>query len=88
MPEPHLTPGGGFLYAATPTIFVPEQRSPQQEMMAQSVDRFLAAEVEPHYAEFEAQAPGVATRFMAGLGELGVLGVEIPERYGGLGLGL
>ncbi len=90
MDESAFTPGGAFLFAATPpaSVFTPEKRSPQQEMMAASVDRFIASEVTPHYAEFEAHAPQVAARFMAGLGSLGVLGVEIPERFGGLGLTL
>ncbi|KPI07553.1 Long-chain-acyl-CoA dehydrogenase [Actinobacteria bacterium OK074] len=46
---------------------------------------FVAAEVVPHYAEWE-KSGRLPRSFFEQLGALGVLGVAIPEEYGGAGV--
>jgi butyryl-CoA dehydrogenase len=57
----------------------PEQR----EIQAVARD-FAAAEIEPNASEWD-RAHGFPPELLARLGELGLLGVCVPERYGGAG---
>ena len=67
-------------------IFIPEEFSEEQKMMAQACQDFIDKEVFPYQDRIDSMEKG----FMAGLltkaGELGLLGVGIPEKYGGLGM--
>ncbi|HTY80557.1 MAG TPA: acyl-CoA dehydrogenase family protein [Candidatus Bathyarchaeia archaeon] len=56
----------------------------QHEMFRQSVRSFVEKEVEPHIEEWE-QAGQIPKSIWPRLGELGFLGVEYDERYGGGG---
>ncbi|WP_405885235.1 acyl-CoA dehydrogenase family protein [Streptomyces sp. NBC_01136] len=55
------------------------------EAFRQLVRDFVAKEVVPHYAEWE-QAGRLPRELFEKLGSLGVLGMSIPEAYGGAGL--
>ena len=48
------------------------------------VREFIEREVVPHYAGWE-QAGEIPREFFGKLGELGVMGMAIPEKYGGAG---
>ncbi len=80
--------GGEFLIRETlpEEIFIPEEFSEEQKMMAQACQDFIDKEVFPYQDRIDSMEEG----FMAGLltkaGELGLLGVSIPEKYGGLGM--
>ena len=80
--------GGEFLIRETlpEEIFIPEEFSEEQKMMAQACQDFIDKEVFPYQDRIDSMEKG----FMAGLltkaGELGLLGVSIPEKYGGLGM--
>ena len=56
----------------------------QHEMFRQSVRAFVQKEVEPHVAEWE-EAGQIPRSIWPRMGELGFLGVEYAERYGGAG---
>lgn len=58
--------------------------TPEQETFRRELRRFAAAELAPKYAERAAKAefPWEAHRQLA---ELGVLGIGLPEKYGGTG---
>ena len=59
-----------------------------QELVAlqSSVRDFCEREVKPHARAWDAQEK-FPTEVVKGLGSLGVLGVKVPEEYGGAGLG-
>jgi alkylation response protein AidB-like acyl-CoA dehydrogenase len=79
--------GGEFLVRETPPglAFTPEDFNEEQRLMADSAREFLAAEVLPHLARIDAQEAGLMERIMDKAGELGLLGITVPEAYGGLG---
>ncbi|HZG04803.1 MAG TPA: acyl-CoA dehydrogenase family protein [Streptomyces sp.] len=54
------------------------------EAFRETIRDFIAAEVVPHYDEWEKQGY-VPRSLYRKLGELGVFGIEVPEEYGGAG---
>ena len=85
---PHLT-GGNFLLAETePSLtFTPEDLTSEQRLMAQTAEKFMEKEVLPNLEALEHQEPGLAQKAFRKAGELGLLGMEVPTDYDGLGLG-
>src|ERR1700750_2687084 len=82
-----LTPGGGFLLEKTgsATILTPEMLSDEQRMMRETAEDFMRREVEPRTVEIEQKKPGIMRGLLEKAGEVGLLGHDIPEAYGGLG---
>ncbi|MBI3975740.1 MAG: acyl-CoA dehydrogenase family protein [Armatimonadetes bacterium] len=82
------TRGGGFLLeeAAPADIFTPERLTEEQRLAARTMQEFLEREVLPHTKTLEGKDWDLTRRLIRRLGDLGVLGAEIPEAYGGLGL--
>jgi alkylation response protein AidB-like acyl-CoA dehydrogenase len=80
--------GGGFLLeeAAPADVFIPERLNEEQRLAARTIQEFLEREVLPHTQTLEGKDWALTRRLIGRLGELGVLGAEIPEAYGGLGL--
>jgi alkylation response protein AidB-like acyl-CoA dehydrogenase len=56
-------------------------------MMKEAVMEFNDREIIPHKARFEAKDYALTEECMKKAGELGFLGVAVPEEYGGLGMG-
>lgn len=81
--------GGQFLVEETACedIFTPEDFSEEQNMMKESVRDFVDQEIWPKKDRFEAKDYGLTEEIMRKAGELGLLGVAVPEAYGGLGMG-
>lgn len=81
--------GGQFLVKETPCedVFTPEDFSEEQKMMKEAVMEFNDREVIPNKARFEAKDYALTESCMKKAGELGFLGVAVPEAYGGLGMG-
>lgn len=79
--------GGEFLIKEThyQDVFIPEEFDEEQQMIAQTCRDFLAAEVNPILDRIDAQEEGLMPSLMDKAGELGILGVSIPEEYGGFG---
>ncbi|MDA3859806.1 MAG: acyl-CoA dehydrogenase family protein [Melioribacteraceae bacterium] len=79
--------GGEFLVKETDpaTIFIPEELSEEQNMMADLAAEFVAKEISPNLDRIDKQEPGLTVKLVEKAGELGLLGVSIPEEYGGLG---
>ncbi|MBU6400338.1 MAG: acyl-CoA dehydrogenase family protein [Verrucomicrobia bacterium] len=85
---PHLTGGNFLLTEADPAlVFTPEDLSAEQRQIAESAEEFMTKEVLPRLDALERQEPDVAVRLFRQAGELGLLAIEVPEEYGGLGLG-
>ena len=55
--------------------------------MRDSAKEFIDREVVPHHERFESKDYALTEETMRKLGEMGFLGVTVPEQYGGLGMG-
>ena len=80
--------GGSFLIEdrEPSEVFSPEDITDEQRMFARTAEEFLRKEVIPREAEIYAKDYAVHRELMRKAGELGLLMIDIPERYGGLGL--
>jgi alkylation response protein AidB-like acyl-CoA dehydrogenase len=80
--------GGEFLIReTTPSeIFIPEEWSEEHRMIAQTCIGFLDAEIVPNLDRIDSMEEGLMESILEKAGELGLLGVSIPEDYNGLGL--
>jgi len=87
--EKDATRGGQFLVKETRSedIFTPEDFSEEQLMMKQMVKEFVDKEIWPNKNRFENKDYAFTEECMKKAGELGLLGVAVPEEYGGLGMG-
>ena len=87
--EQVLLKGGEFMIKASAPdeIFTPEDFSEEQIMMRDSVKEFIDREVWPYKDRFEKKDYELTKTCMEKAGELGFLGVAVPEEYGGLGMG-
>lgn len=79
--------GGEFVIRETPytDIFIPEEFDEEAQMIRQTCVDFLDAEVLNKLDRIDAQEEGLMQSLMDKSGELGMLGVSIPEEYGGFG---
>ncbi|MBI4576914.1 MAG: acyl-CoA dehydrogenase family protein [Planctomycetes bacterium] len=68
-------------------LFLPESITEDDRLMLDTAREFMEREVLPRAAELEADKLRVSRELLRRAGELGLLGVEVPEEYGGLGLG-
>ncbi|WP_100628657.1 acyl-CoA dehydrogenase family protein [Algoriphagus formosus] len=81
--------GGEFLIRETEAqdVFIPEQFSEEQKMMAQACQDFIDTEITPNIEEIDSMKnPDLVPSIFKKAGELGLLGVSVPEQYGGLGM--
>ncbi len=60
--------------------------TPEHEQIADTVRKFVAKEINPHIADWEAAGQFPIHAVFKKMGELGLLGVKYPAEYGGLGL--
>ena len=79
--------GGEFLIRESNAqdIFIPEEFNEEQRMIAQSSLEFLEQHVWPHLDRIDALEEGLMPSLLEKAGELGLLGISIPEEYGGFG---
>src|SRR2546428_6622410 len=79
--------GGEFLISETEfqDIFIPEEWDEEQLMIAKTCQDFLVAEVFPNLDRIDNHEEGLMESLMDKSGELGILGVSVPEEYGGFG---
>ena len=80
--------GAAFVVQETTAqnIFTPEDFSEEQIMMKESVQEFVSREIIPHRERFESKDYAFNHEVMQKAGELGFLGVAVPEAYNGLGM--
>ncbi len=81
--------GGQFLVKETKAedVFTPEDFSEEQKMMRDSAKEFVDRELWAHWERFETKDYDYTEACMKKAGELGLLGVAVPEAYDGLGMG-
>ena len=79
--------GGEFLIkdAKPESVFIPEDLSEDQRMMADAAREFVDKEIWPKLDAIDKQEPNLTISLLEKAGELGLLGTAIPEEYGGLG---
>jgi alkylation response protein AidB-like acyl-CoA dehydrogenase len=87
--EKELLRGGQFLVKETDCqdVFTPEDFNEEQTMMKEAVMEFNDREIIAHRERFEKKDYAFTEECMVKAGELGFLGVAVPEEYGGLGMG-
>jgi len=87
--EKDILRGGQFLVKETKCddVFTPEDFSEEQNMMKDAVMEFNDREIIAHRERFEKKDFAFTEECMVKAGELGFLGVAVPEAYGGLGMG-
>ncbi|MDG3581492.1 acyl-CoA dehydrogenase family protein [Galbibacter pacificus] len=85
----NITRGGQFLIKETKAedIFTPEDLTEEQKMMRDSVKEFVDREVWPNKKRFEEKDYAFTEEIMRKAGEMGLLGIAVPEEYDGLGMG-
>ncbi|MGB3948704.1 MAG: acyl-CoA dehydrogenase family protein, partial [Bacteroidia bacterium] len=79
--------GGEFLIKETDAndIFIPEEWNEEQLMIAKSCQDFLVQNVWPNLNRIDKQEPGLMEDLLNKAGELGLLGISVPEEFGGFG---
>ncbi len=82
-----LLKGGEYLIKETDpqSVFIPEELNEEQKMMTESAQEFVEKEIWPKLDAIDKQESGLTVSLLKKAGELGLLGVAIPEEYGGLG---
>jgi len=80
--------GGSFLIEdrTTQEIFTPEDFTEEHRMIAETTRQFIDNEVVPHIGELEKHNWKLARELVGKAADLGLIGANIPEEYGGLGL--
>ncbi|WP_294241492.1 acyl-CoA dehydrogenase family protein [uncultured Chryseobacterium sp.] len=85
----NIVKGGEFLIKEIPAdeIFSLEELNEEQKMLRDSAKEFIDREVVPQKERFEKKDYALTEEVMRKLGEMGMLGIAVPEQYGGLGMG-
>lgn len=87
MEEKKLITGGEFLVKETDLedVFIPEEFDEEQRMIGETCNDFLETEIFPVVDRIDAQEEGLMSRLLKKSGELGLLGITVPEEYEGFG---
>jgi alkylation response protein AidB-like acyl-CoA dehydrogenase len=80
--------GGAWLIEDAPadSIFTPEKLSDEHRLISQTADEFMTNEVLPAIERLEQKDWTLARDLVRRAGELGLLGTDVPEALGGVGL--
>jgi alkylation response protein AidB-like acyl-CoA dehydrogenase len=80
--------GGEWLLqpADADTVFTPERLTDEHRLIARTAQQFVDNEVLPVLDELEQKDWDLARKLVQRGGDLGLLGVDVPEEYGGVGL--
>jgi len=87
MSEKKALKGGEFLIRETDAadVFIPEEFDEEQKMMAQTCRDFTESRVLPAMDKLEEHDNELLTKLLKEAGELGLLGISVPEEYEGFG---
>ena len=80
--------GGEFILkeSLSDEIFTPEDFSEEQLMMKDTIIDFMDREIWPDKMKYEEKNYDLTVQAMKKMGELGLLGVSLEEKYGGMGM--
>lgn len=79
--------GGSFFYQEPPEVFSVEDFGSDESLMIATAEQFSRKEVLPLVERIERQEEGLMPELIRKAGQLGLLGIDAAEEYGGLGLG-
>ena len=87
--EDKIIKGGEFLVKETKAedVFIREEFGEEQMMMLSATVEFSEKEVKPHLMRFENKEYSLVEELMRKAGNLGLLAINVPEKYQGLGMG-
>jgi len=80
--------GGEFILKETLSndVFTPEDFSEEQIMMKETIVDFMDREIWPDKMKYEEKNYDLTVQAMKKIGDLGLLGVTLEEKYGGMGM--
>ena len=80
--------GGSWLIedATADSIFTPEKLSEEHRLIGQTAGEFITNEVSPAIDRLEQKDWALARQLVRRAGDLGLLGADVPEAFGGVGL--
>ena len=83
-----LIKGGAFLVEdmEAERVFTPEDFTDEQKMIAKTTEDYVKNEVTPIVDKLENHEFENSVKLLKSAGDLGLLGADVPEEYGGLGL--
>jgi alkylation response protein AidB-like acyl-CoA dehydrogenase len=86
--QKQVVQGGAFMIEdrTTQEVFTPEDFTEEHRMIAETTRQFIDNEVVPHIGELEKHDWKLARELVRKAADLGLIGANIPEEYGGLGL--
>ena len=84
----HMKKGGAFLIeeVTADQMFTTEDFTDEHKMIAKTTEDYILGDVLPYIDEIEEHNFDHSVRLLKKAGELGLLGADVPEEYGGLGL--
>ena len=77
---------GAFLETTPETLFTPEQFDAESRQMAEATERFVREQVAPYVKRLEHGEPAQMREILIDSAMLGLLGIDVPQAFGGLGL--
>jgi alkylation response protein AidB-like acyl-CoA dehydrogenase len=87
MENSKLLKSGEFLVSEVESkdVFIPEEFNEEQRMIAQTCSDFLEAEIYPNLEKVEKSDRELMKSMLKKSGDLGLMGISIPEEFGGFG---
>lgn len=78
--------GGEFLIkeSGASDVFTPEEYNDDQKMIASMANEFLEKRIWPNVIKLDKHEPGLMEALLTEAGQLGLLGMAVPEEYGGM----
>jgi alkylation response protein AidB-like acyl-CoA dehydrogenase len=82
--------GGSFLIEPTTIeqFYSPEDFTEEHHAIARTTEEFWTKEIAPNVDAIQHQEPGIAVSVLRKAGELGLIAVLLPEKYGGMEMDL
>jgi len=83
-----LIKGGSFLIedVTLDRVFTPEDFTDEHKMIAKTAEDYVTNEVLPQVEKLENHEFDISVKLLKEAGELGLLGADVAEEYGGIGL--
>ncbi len=87
MSDTLITTGGEFLIKEieAKNIFIPEEFDEEQRMIYQTCEDFLEKDIYPNLEKIDKKEKGLIRKLLGNAGELGLLGISVPEELEGFG---
>ncbi len=80
--------GGEFLIRDVDCheVFIPEEWTEEQKMIIQTCEDFVKQEIVPNLDKIDSMEEGLMPSLLEKAGELGLLGISVPEEFNGMGM--